>query len=74
MSSTEDAIFWSVIVLIILVTFYWMYWISKTLKMSFFIVFIISIFTGGLGLLVLTAVAVTPENQKLRAASKKRKN
>ena len=36
MSSTEDAIFWSVIVLVILVTFYWMYWISKTLKMSFF--------------------------------------
>ena len=74
MSSTEDAIFWSVIVLVILVTFYWMYWISKTLKMSFLIVFIISIFTGGLGLLVLTAVAVTPGTKKLRAASKKRKN
>jgi len=72
-SSAETAIIIIVSILLFLAVIYWMYWLSVQLKMSFIVVFIISIFTGGIGLLALTIMALLPENKKQRAESKKLK-
>ena len=72
-TGAEVAIIVIVAILLFLAVIYWMYWISVQLKMSFIVVFIISVFTGGLGLLILTIMALVPENRKQRAESKRLK-
>ena len=70
-TSAETAIIIIVAILLFLAVIYWMYWLSVQLKMSFIVVFIISVFTGGIGLLILTIMALVPENRKQRAESKR---
>ena len=72
-SGIEIAIIVIVSILLFLALIYWMYWLSLKLKISFLVVFIISIFTGGIGLFILTIIALVAENKKENIKSKSSK-
>jgi hypothetical protein len=63
-SGAETAIIVIVAIILFLLMIFWMVWLSKQLDIPFIVVFVITIFTGGIGLLVLTIMALLPENKK----------
>lgn len=73
MDTAETVVLVVALILLTVALFYLMYWLSKRLKISFLIVFIITLFTGGLGLIVLTVMALLPEKDEPKKVSNTKK-